>query len=457
MPFEAGDGFGLGVTSERERPAILHDPLRRVVLRIAVPAVASNLLITLFAALDTFWVGTYVGSAGLAAVTTSLFWIWMIVSVAEMVSIGLTAVASRRHGEGRPELAARVAASALGLSLALGIVIAVAGYFALGAIFASMRTAPAVTSLGREYLGTYLLAAPLIFGYFAVDATFRAAGDTRTPFLILASSVAVTLVLDPLLILGLGPFPALGIRGAAVATVLTRSAAFVVGVVILRRRGLVTWGGIETRALAAVCRVGAPTALTGVIFSLIYVLLARTATQFGTSAIAALGLGHRIESWLYMIGVGFGAAAAAIVGQNIGARQLDRAARAGWVTVLYASVPGFAFAVLALLIPERLAHIFTGDMTVVSEAAHYLRIGAISQLAVCAEVVLEGALGGAGHTIPPMISSTALTAARVPLAAWAAPIWGTAGIWWTISLTAVARALAMMAIWRHGGWKRKAV
>ena len=209
--------------------------------------------------------------------------------------------------------------------------------------------------------------------------------------------------------------------------------------------------------LVALARVGLPTALTGITFSLIYVALTRVTTQFGTPALAALGLGHRIESWLYTIGLGFGAAAAAIVGQNLGAGRPDRAEHAGWTTLWYATIPALGGALAALLIPEQLAGLFTNDPAVVAVAVRYLRISAIAELTVCAEIVLEGALGGAGHTIPPMLTSTTLTALRIPLAWWAASRWGADGIWWTISLTAVARGIAMIALWRAGGWKHKSV
>jgi Na+-driven multidrug efflux pump len=206
-----------------------------------------------------------------------------------------------------------------------------------------------------------------------------------------------------------------------------------------------------------VCRVGLPTALTGVLFSAIYVVLTRTTTQFGTPALAALGVGHRVESWFYMIGVGFGAAAAAIVGQNLGAGRVDRAERAGWQAAAFATIPGvFAFA-LMLAFPAQLAALFTPDETVIAETARYLRIAAVSQLFVAAEVVLEGALGGAGDTVPPMLASTTLTALRLPLAAWSAAQWGVTGIWWTITLTAVARGLAMALLWRRGGWRHKSL
>ena len=90
----------------------------------------------------------------------------------------------------------------------------------------------------------------------------------------------------------------------------------------------------------------------------------------------------------------------------------------------------------------------------IAEAARYLRIAAISQLGICAEIVLEGALGGAGETLPPMLTSTTITALRIPLAAWAATRWGIVGIWWTISVTAMLRAAGMMLLWRAGRWKR---
>jgi putative MATE family efflux protein len=320
-----------------------------------------------------------------------------------------------------------------------------------------MGTPPDVAAAGLGYLGLYVLAAPVLYGYFVVDATFRAAGDTRTPFLILAGAVAVSLLLDPMLILGLGPMPRLGIAGAALATVTTRSLAFVVGLVLLRRRGMLRLGRPRLPVLARIARVGAPTAATGVFFSVVYVVVARTASRFGTPALAALGLGFRVESWLYMIGVGFGAAAAAVVGQNLGAGRVDRAERAGWTMLGVASTPAAAGAAIAFLLPEWVAGVFTHDLTVIAETARYLRIAALAQLVVCAEVVLEGALGGAGETVAPMLASTSLTGARIPLAQWAGARFGTVGLWWVISLTAVGRGLAMMALWRGGRWKRKSV
>ncbi|MEP6999727.1 MAG: MATE family efflux transporter [bacterium] len=458
LPLEPHEGLApVAISNERESAHLVSDPLPRTIARIALPAVASSLLMTLFFSVDTFWIGTRVGSTGLAAASTAVFWIWLIVSVAEMVNVGLTAVASRRYGEGRSAEAARIAGDALMLSLVLGVVCAAVGTPLLPHLFSVMQTPPEVAALGVKYLGTYLLGAPLIFGFFAVDAAFRAAGDTRTPFLLLSASVGVTLVLDPILIVGWGPIPALGVAGAAISTIGTRAVAFALGLTIVGRRGVLKVGRPDWRTLRQVVRIGLPTAVTGVVFSLIYVLVTRTATQFGTPALAALGIGHRVESWLFMIAVGFGAATAAIVGQNLGAGRPDRAARAGWLAVAFCSVFGVVACVVELLIPQRFAAIFSHDPLVIAEAAKYLRIAAISQLGICAEIVLEGALGGAGHTMAPMLTSTSITALRIPLAAWAATRYGSSGLWWTISLTALARAFGMMMIWRRGRWKRTSI
>jgi putative MATE family efflux protein len=458
LPVEIHEGIAtVAVTGDRESAHLVHDSLRQTILRVAIPAVASSLLMTLFSSVDAFWVGTKIGASGLAAVSTSLFWIWMIISLAEMVGVGLTAVAARRFGEGRSDDASHVAGDALLFSVVLGLVVAVAGRSEVSKLFVVMHTPADVTALGSTYLATFLIGTPLVYGFFAIDAAFRASGDTRTPFILLLTSVAITLVLDPVLILGLGPFPRLGIAGAAIATIGTRGAAFVMGASIASRRGLIRFGRLRADSLIAVCRVGLPTAVTGITFSLIYIFLTRTTTRFGTPALAALGIGHRVESWLFMIGVGFGAATAAIVGQNLGAGETERAARAGWIATGYCTILGVLACVLELAMPRQFASLFTSDPAVIAEAVKYLRIASFSQLAVCAEIVLEGALGGAGDTVPPMIASTLLTASRIPFASRAANAYGSAGIWWVISLTAIGRGLAMVALWSRGGWRAKKI
>lgn len=443
----------IAVTGEWEATRLVRDPLARTITRIGLPAVASMVLMTLFYTVDTLWIGRFLGATALAAVTTSVFWIWLIISVAEMVSIGLTALAARRYGERNRREASLVVGEAMIYSVVLGCLTAIVGTLALDWMFTVMHVPEAVVVLGKRYLGTYLLGTPLFFGFFAVDAGFRASGDTRTPLAILIASVIVTLILDPVLILGLGGAPRLGIAGAAIATVTTRTLAFMIGVAVLRSRGMLQFGPIRQTTIMAITRVGLPTAMTGVMFSLIYIALTRSIASFGTPALAALGIGHRVESWLYTISVGFGAAVAAIVGQNLGAGETGRAERTGWITVGYVLLPAFILSALELLIAPQFAAMFTSDPVARIQGAEYLRISAISNVFLGAEVVLEAALGGAGATLPPMLASTAFTAIRVPLAAWSASRYGLVGVWWVIVLTAAARGIAMAVLWQSGFWK----
>jgi len=427
--------------------------LSAAIVRLAAPAVGAALLQLVFLLIDTFWVGRILGPAALAAVSTAGFAVWMLTALGGMIGVGLTAVAARRHGEGAHGLAAVAAGTTLVLGMLGGACVAAAGWAGLPLLFAVMGTPPDVSELGRLYLGTYLIGTPLIFGYFAAEATFRAAGDTRTPLVLLSVSVVVNLVLDPLLIVGAGPLPAFGISGAAIAAVATRSLTLLAGLVFLVRRRLVRAAVWHWPSALSVVRVGAPTAATGVIFSLVYIGLTRVTTRFGTPALAALGVGHKLEGFAFMAATGFALAAAAVVGQNLGAGRPDRARRAGWLTTGYAAVAGGVAAAAFLAFPEPLVGVFTSSPEVVSDGASYLRIIAVSQIAMALELVLEGAMGGAGFTVQPMLWSVTLTAARIPLAAWLAGAFGLAGVWWAISLTALGRGLAMALLWRRERWR----
>ena len=448
---------GVALVGEQQASSLLYGALRPVIIKLAAPAVASMLLMTLFASVDAFWIGHSIGSAGLAAVTSSVFWLWMLISIAEMIGVGLTAIAARRHGEGRPGEAARAAADAFVYALILGSVLGAIGVVVAPLLFTMLGASPEVSTLGVPYLRVYMIGAPLIFGFFAVDSAFRSSGDTRSPLILLACSVSVTLILDPVLIRGLWIAPELGMLGAAISMVATRAIVCLAGVLILMRRGLISFRELGLQNVWRITQIGLPLAFWGVTFSWIYVALARIATPFGTGALAAIGIGHRVESWLSMTSVGFGSAAAAIVGQNLGARNIERAEKAGWISTGYTILFGCALSAVSLLFAEQLASLFTSEPAVVAEGARYLRIITISNLFLGAEVVLEASMGGAGSTLPPMLTSTSLTLARIPLAIWLSGLIGVSGIWWSISLTAAARGIAMMALWKAGFWKHRSV
>jgi len=440
-------------TTARSTGALTVGPLRPVILRLAAPAVAMMACHFCFNLIDAIWVGRLIGPAALAAVSTAGFYVWVLLSLGEMVEVGLIAVAARRHGEGDPERAARAAAGAVGFALLAGTVVSLAGLALTDWLFRMMTVPPEVARLGHAYLSTWLLGGPLVFGFFAVEATFRASGDTRTPFLILAASVLLSIGLDPLLIAGVGPFPHLGVEGAATASVMVRGGGFLIGLIIAVRRGLLRVRAPDWRVVPTILRVGAPLSLAGVLLSVIYMWLTRFTSRFGTPALAALGVGHKVEGLGFIAISGFALSASALVGQNLGAGQEDRARQAARLTVGYCLMATAVTAVAFLSIPRVLVGLFTSDAAVIADGALYLRVIAFAQIGQTFELILEGALAGAGYTFWPQVTSTTLTALRVPLSAWWSQSMGLLGIWLALSLTAIARGVAMTIFWVRGGWR----
>src|SRR5438132_1388320 len=326
-------------------------PLRPVILRLAVPAVAMMACHFSFNLIDSVWVGRLIGAAALAAVSTAGFYVWVLLSLGEMVEVGLIAVAARRHGGGRPGTGARAA--------------------------------------GRA--------------------------------------------------------------------VLVGGGGFLIGAVIALRRGLIRLGAPDWRAVPTIFRVGAPLSLAGVLLSLIYMWLTRFTSRFGTPALAALGVGHKVEGIGFMAISGFALSASALVGQNLGARQEERARQAVRMTVGYCLLVTTATAVAFLTIPRVLVGLFTPDPAVITDGSLYLRVIALAQVGQTFEIILEGALAGAGYTFWPQIVSTGLTLLRLPLAAWWSATIGLLGIWLALSVTAIARGVAMAVFWASGAWRRATV
>src|SRR5947199_924159 len=448
---------GAMTSTTRTPGALTVGPLRPVISKLAAPAVAMLACHFCFNLIDAIWVGRLIGPAALAAVSTAGFYVWVLLSVGGMVEVGLIAVAARRHGEGLPDAAARAAGAAVVYALAAGTVVSLLGFTLTDALFHMMGVPQEVATLGRAYLDTWLLGGPLVFGFFAIEATFRASGDTRTPFLLLMASVVLSVGLDPLLISGVGPFPRLGVEGAALASVMVRGGGFLIGIGIAWRRGLIRLHAPDWRALPTVFRVGVPLSLAGVLLSVVYMWLTRYTSRFGTAALAALGVGPKVEGLGFIAISGFALSASALVGQNLGALQEARARQAVRMTVGYCLAVTTTTAAAFLTVPRSLVALFTSDPAVIADGSLYLRVIAFAQIGQTFEIILEGALAGARDTLWPQIAGTPLTLLRVPLAAWWSGAVGLVGIWLALSITAVARGIAMALFWLRGRWRVTAV
>jgi len=306
---------------------------------------------------------------------------------------------------------------------------------------------------------------PLIALAFMFNSIFAASGDTRTPFLIMLLSLLLNAVLDPLLIFGLAGFPELGIAGASWATIIARGLWILLAFrrltssrshIRLRTHGRL---GLDVNDILTTVRIGAPKALTGSLFSGVYIALTRITSAFGTPNIAALRIGHIYEGMSFLSALGFSIAASTLVGQNLGAGQPRRAAKAAWTSAGIVASFTAAVGLVFYLFPDQLGSVFSRDGNVISAAALYLTILALSQPFMGVEIVLEGSFAGAGNTVPPMIVQLPLTLMRYPVAYVLAfhTNLGVAGVWWAISGSSVLKCVALAWWFGRGRWAKTVV
>ncbi len=428
----------------------------RAILHLGVPAAAAALLQAGFLVVDTFWLGR-VGPVALAAASTAGFMMWLAQTLGDGAASGSGSVLARAVGQGDTGAAARAATAGQTLAVWGSALVSTAGLLSSHAMFAFMGTAPAVTADGLHYMWVILAGMPAYFLFVWLSAAFRAVGDAKTPLKLLALAAAVNLVVDPLLIFGLGPLPALGVTGAALATVASWLVASVWGWVLLG--GL----GIRPRPFAFLqpprsetwraLRVGLPLGLEGALFSFIYILLTRVITSFGTPAVAALGIGHKLEVLNYFVCAGMGAAATTLVGQSLGAGDPRRAVRSAWRALFLTCLPVGAVTALLVAFPETAIGVFSGDADVVAAGTTYVLLVGLTQLFMAAEVVLLGAFAGAQWTAVPAVIEIGLTAVRVPLAMWLVSRgWGVEAVWFAIASTTVVKGTLLAALFglRYG-------
>ncbi len=422
--------------------------------RLAWPAMASMLMVNVFQLVDAFWVGR-LGTDALGGMSASAFFVWCLHSVGMLGGIGVNAVVARRVGEGSPEQAGVAGAHGLLLAALLGVTTVLVLVPLVPTMLGSLGLSGEVRQAAAAYLVPTLLGMPVITGTYVVEAIYRGSGDARTPMLVLGGTLTLNAVLDPLLIFGVGPVPGLGIAGAAWGTVIAHGLGVAIGLRLLFRRPVrPRRSSFDGRLIATVIRIGAPIAAGNFLFCVIYIFLTRIIAGHGSAAVAAVGVGHRIEGLAYFSCVGFATAAATLVGQHLGAARPDRAGQAAWLSAKSAAVLVLGFSLLYYLAAPAIIRIFSSDPEVVRHGAQYLRIVALFETAMAFEVVLEGAFGGAGDSWPPMLVGVPLTAARIPVAQLLAARLGVAGIWWAISVTTLVKGVLIGAWFRTGRWKR---
>ncbi len=456
----SGDDVGAPLLAPA-RGDITHGPLTRALFRLAGPAILAKALHAALGLVDVFWVSR-LGAAQSAAVTTSFFASWILVSAVDLTALGILAHVARHTGAGDRARAGHAAAQGLVVGVWLGVLLAIGAWFAAPWLFRTLGTASDVTRDGVVYLRILFLAAPFTFTYLNCEFLMRAAGDTRSPLVVAGTAVLFNAVLDPLLIYGVGPFPRLGVAGAGWATLLAQAVACAVFAVYAFRRHpnfpltIASLRRFDARLTMNLLRIGFPGMAVGSFYSTIYLFMSGIAAKLGTRELAVLGLANRAESVTYLVSNGFGAATATVVGQCLGAGRPERAERAAWASVSWMTAYAFVTGALLVIWPRAILRLFTSDPAVLELGAPYLRILGYAQPLMAVEIVLEHAFSGAGDTVPPMLVSVPMNALRVPLLFWVVHRGGgLLQMGWVLAITCMARGVLAAFWFRRGGWKHR--
>ena len=405
-------------------------PLRRALLQLCIPLTGAMTLETAFNFVNGYWVGK-LGTAALAAVNLCSFTIWMLFALTGMISTGANSVIAQRIGAGQEEEARRVGWLGVVAGLALGVLMCLlVQLFADPYLTWQASENPEVQPVLRAstlYLRQVFWFAPIFCLNESMSAILRAYGDTRTPLRLYAVGFTVNFLLDPLLILGWGSWKGLGLQGAAYASGISFACVSLLFVALLHRR----LGDLRPawRWLPEVLRVGLPSALTAAFFCLIYMLIAPLVGGYGPSALAALGLGHRIESFSYLVSHGLGVASITLVGQHMGAGDRRKAYQAGEQAVYLVSIFMGISSLILLVFARPIVHIFSFDPEVLDRATTYLRWMSLCQWSTGVSVVLEGVMSGAGRPLLAGVAASGCAAVRLPMARFGASRFQLNGIW----------------------------
>jgi len=400
-------------------PSGVTRPIPGELLKLALPVLASQALRLAYQWVDALWVRG-LGVEATAAVTSSIFVWWLVLSMNDIFLMGVVAFTSQLLGAGERARAGVVAWHGLRASALLGLAGTALGLFGSRAIFRGMGADAALMVCGPAYLSVVLCGAPFFMVAETGAGVMRAAGDTRTPLLFDLAAVGLNAVLSPFLIYGLGPFPRLGVAGAAWATVCAQFVLVLLfaGAALRRHRAfpLARHAPGPPVRLRSMAKVGLPAALIGTLFSVVYIAFARAASQYGAASMAIVGIANRIEALLFMLSVSVGTAGAAIVGQNLGAHRPDRAVatlRTGTVWILWISA---LLTVVIGVFADTFIALFTRDPEVHRIGVPYLRVLVICFVATGLEVVTAESVMGSGHTRVLSAFYTTISLIRIPLA-----------------------------------------
>lgn len=439
--------------------------LNKNIGKLCIPVAIENILHMSVFISDTVMVGR-LGTDAIAAVGLAGTLFFVISMIFSSLNVGSASIVARHVGAKEKEQAQIVGAQAILMSLIMGIIFLPFLMVFARKLLVLMSAEPKIVDLGTGYLrivGSFLVFRLIIL---ACSGVLRGAGDTKTPMKVTLIINCINILFNWLLIFGIGPFPKLGISGVAWATAL----AYTVGTCLLLTKlfagkcilhiRIHHLAQIHIEYLQRIFRISIPAAIDAFLTQMGFLFFTKIVTILGTVPLAAHQIAVRIESISFMPGFALAVSTATLVGQSLGAKNVDLALLSMKRSCYFAlGLMGF-FALIFLVFPSQMAMIFKPESSVLSLSAACVMVAAIEQPALAVYMVYAGGLRGAGDTISPMIITIAGTLClHVPLAYLFGITlkWGLAGVWFGAAVDWIIRAIAIYILYKRGRWKRVTV
>ena len=439
-------------------------PIGPAIVVLAIPMVMEMCMESLFAVVDVFFVAR-LGADAVATVGLTESMLAIVYTVAIALCIGATATVARRMGEKDPEGAAQAAVQVIALGIVVSAVMGVVGALSARRLLAFMGAEPAILGYNAWFTVIMLGGNGAIMLIFLQNAIFRGAGDATVAMRVLWLANGINLVLDPLLIFGIGPFPELGVVGAAVATTTGRSTAVLVQLWVLtsgrsrihiQRRHL----RLEPDVMWNMCRLSGTGLLQVLLQTTSWIGLVRVISMFGSPALAGYTIGIRTILFALLPSWGLGNAAATMVGQALGAGKPERAEKAVWTAGFYNMIFLGTVGALFIVFAPQIVAIYTSDPEIAGHAVNCLRIVAAGYLFYAYGMVLTQSFNGAGDTwTPTWINFGCFWLWEIPLA-WFLALklgMGPPGVYIAITVAFSTVAVVSAILFRRGQWKLKRV
>jgi putative MATE family efflux protein len=415
---------------------------------LALPIMGTSLIQMAYNLTDMIWVGV-LGSRAVTAIGTAGFFTWFafaFISIPQIgAAVGVAQSVGRRDSDETKSYIRHTIQMNVVFALLYGTAIIVFRKQLIG--FFNIKGED-IIRMSESYL--LIVSIGMIFFFLppVLTAIFNGHGDSRTPFLINTIGLIVNIILDPLLILGIGPFPRMEVAGAAVATIFAQFVVTMVYIFIIRKKtdfftGLNLLQKPDWNHIGRIIKFGLPVALQSGAFTFIAMIIARILSRWGATTIAVQSVGAQIESISWMTAGGFQTALGAFVGQNFGAKKWDRIYKGYFTAIGIISIIGVITSCLLIFFPEPIFSIFIREENVLKEGIIYLRILGVCQLFMCLEITTSGAFNGLGRTVPPSVVGIILNAMRIPGALLLSAAFGLTGVWWSISLSSVLKGLIL--------------